>query len=386
MLADVSITLLWALLSLGMILNLAGLLTWVERKLAALVSDRIGANRCYIRLPGTNIKLIWIGLFHAIADGVKMMSKETFAPRLTDRFAYYAAPWLVFTPVMLVFAVIPFGGVIRPGELFSAFPAIASFFGGKVFEMQIVHIDGEALAILAISGISIIGVIMAGWASNNKYSLLGGIRAASQMISYELTLGLALLPMVLIYGTMDLYQMVESQSELLFGFLPKWGIFLQLPCAILYLTSAIAENKRIPFDLPEAESELIAGYFTEYSGMRMGLFMFAEFVEIIVISGIFVTFFLGGYNLPYMSSTAITLPGGASFALPHLAVVIAQPLIFFFKVFLVCSFQILARWTLPRFRYDQIMSLGWRFLLPIGLINLILVVIWLWATQSGVLA
>lgn len=385
MLADFFITLLWIGLSMFMILNLAGLLTWVERKLAAIVSDRIGANRCYVRIPGTKLKLIWMGLFHAIADGVKMMSKETFAPKLTDRFTYLAAPWLVFTPVMLVFAVIPFGGMIRPGELLSAFPALASFFGTGNYEMQIVHIDGEALAILAISGISIIGVIMAGWASNNKYSLLGGIRAASQMISYELTLGLALLPMVLIYGTMDLYTMVEQQSGLLFGFLPRWGIFLELPCAILYLTSAIAENKRIPFDLPEAESELIAGYFTEYSGMRMGLFMFAEFVEIIVISGIFVTFFLGGYNLPYMSSNILSLPGGYSWTLPHLAVVIAQPLIFFFKVALVCSFQILARWTLPRFRYDQIMGLGWRFLMPVGLANLIVVVIWLWGTQSGVL-
>ena len=228
MLADFFITLLWIGLSMFMILNLAGLLTWVERKLAAIVSDRIGANRCYVRIPGTKLKLIWMGLFHAIADGVKMMSKETFAPKLTDRFTYLAAPWLVFTPVMLVFAVIPFGGMIRPGELLSAFPALASFFGTGNYEMQIVHIDGEALAILAISGISIIGVIMAGWASNNKYSLLGGIRAASQMISYELTLGLALLPMVLIYGTMDLYTMVEQQSGLLFGFLPRWGIFLEL--------------------------------------------------------------------------------------------------------------------------------------------------------------
>lgn len=385
MLADVVVTLLWVSLSMFMILNLAGLLTWVERKLAALVSDRVGANRCYIRIPGTKLKLICLGLFHAIADGVKMMSKETFTPHLTDRFAYLAAPWLVFTPVMLVFAVIPFGGKIHLGDLLSSFPTLASFFGRGSYEMQIVHIDGEALAILAISGISIIGVIMAGWASNNKYSLLGGIRAASQMISYELTLGLALLPMVLIYGTMDLYSMVEQQSGLLFGFLPRWGIFLQLPCAILYLTSAIAENKRIPFDLPEAESELIAGYFTEYSGMRMGLFMFAEFVEIIVISGIFVTFFLGGYNLPYMSSSAIQLPTGHSFSFPHLAVVIAQPFIFFIKVFIVCSFQILARWTLPRFRYDQIMGLGWRFLMPVGLINLIGVVIWLWLTQSGIL-
>jgi len=368
MIADLIVVLIFSLFALCILLGLATVLTWVERKLSALMADRIGANRCYVKIPGTNIKFILMGLIHSAADGLKMMSKERFVANTSDKFIYLLAPWIVFAPVMLVFAVVPFGGIIKPSELLSFSPTLAELFEGKSYLMQIAPLDGAMLAVLAISGISIIGVIMAGWSSNNKYSLLGGVRAASQMISYEITLGLALIPMALLYGTLDLHEAVVAQSTTLFGFLPAWGIFQAPLAALLYLVSAIAENKRLPFDLPEAESELIVGYFTEYSGMRLALFMFAEFIEIAIIAAVFVTFFLGGYNLPYSDG---------EFMNPIVAF-FAWPTIFFIKVFIVCCFQILVRWTLPRFRYDQLMVLGWKYLIPLGMINLVGVATYLW--------
>ena len=180
--------------------------------------------------------------------------------------------------------------------------------------------------------------------------------------------------MVVTYGTLDLNAMVQWQSQLLGGVVPAWGIFIQPVAFILFLTAGIAENKRIPFDLPECESELVAGYFTEYTGMKMGMFMLSEFIEIVVISALLVTLFLGGYNLPYLTDAASTFPGGVSWALPHWAVVVLQVGTFSLKTFLVGCFQIQVRWTLPSFRYDQLMSFGWKFLLPLAAINLVVTV------------
>ena len=182
------------------------------------------------------------------------------------------------------------------------------------------------------------------------------------MISYELVLGLTLLGLILVYGTVNLDEMVRHQSGTVLGFLPAWGIVYQPFAATLFLTAAIAENKRIPFDLPEAESELIAGYYTEYSAMKMGLFMFAEFIEIAIIGALFTTLFLGGYNLPFMNDAGFVFPGGGTVAMPHGAVVVTQMRTFLAKVFLLCSFQILIRWSLPRFRYDQVLTFAWKFL------------------------
>jgi NADH-quinone oxidoreductase subunit H len=311
---------------LGLLLTLGLVLTWVERKQAAIMSDRIGANRAYVRIPFTQIKLVWLGLFHSLADGLKMILKEDFKPRSYDRFAYALAPWLTFTTVLLVFAVIPFG-----------------------------------------------------WSSSNKFSLLGALRAGSQMISYELVMGLTVLGLILIYGTLDLTQIVHQQSGTVLGFLPAWGIVYQPFAAILFLTAAIAENRRIPFDLPEAESELIAGYFTEYSAMKMGLFMFAEFIEIAIIAALFTTLFLGGYNLPYMTDSGFVLPGKHIVDVPHGAVVVIQLLTFLVKVFVMCSFQILVRWTLPRFRWDQVLHFAWKFMFPLALVNLTVTTVAVWA-------
>ena len=369
--------------AVALLLAFGTLLTWVERKQAAVMADRIGANRAYIRLPFTRIKLIWIGLFHGLADGLKMLLKEDFKPNTYDNFAYRIAPWVVFTPVLLVFAVVPFGGELIPARIFAAFPSVADWFGDRVYPMQIARLDAGLLLFFAFGGLPVIGAMLAGWSSSNKFSMLGALRAGSQMISYELVMGLTVLGLVLIYGTADLVDIVHQQSGVLLGFLPAWGIFLQPFAAVLFITAAMAENRRTPFDLPEAESEIIAGYFTEYSAMKMGLFMFAEFIEIAVISALFSTLFLGGCNLPYMGNHGFTFPTGHIVNLPHGLVVLLQMGVFLVKMLLVSSFQILVRWSLPRFRYDQLLRFAWKFLLPICIANLAVTAVAVWALQGG---
>jgi NADH-quinone oxidoreductase subunit H len=368
--------------ALAVLLTFGTILTWVERKQAAVMSDRIGANRAYIRIPFTQYKMIWLGLFHGIADGLKMLLKEDWKPNTYDRFAYAVAPWVVFTPVLLVFAVIPFGGVLDPGKLFAAFPAVSAWFGNRTYAMQIAQLDAGLLIVFAFGGLSIIGAMLAGWSSSNKFSMLGAVRAGSQMISYELIMGLTVLGLILIYGTVDLNTIVQQQSATLLGFLPGWGIFLQPFAAALFLTAAIAENKRIPFDLPEAESELIAGFYTEYSAMKMGLFMFAEFIEIAIVAALFTTLFLGGYNLPFMTDAGFVFAGKLVLPLSHGAVVVTQLVVFLAKVMAVASFQILIRWSLPRFRYDQVLMFAWKFMLPLALVNLCVTAVLAWSSHG----
>jgi NADH-quinone oxidoreductase subunit H len=245
--------------------------------------------------------------------------------------------------------------------------------------MQIAPLDAGLLVVFAFGGISIIGAMLAGWSSSNKFSMLGALRAGSQMISYELVMGLTVLGLILIYGTVDLTAIVQHQSGTVLGFLPAWGIVYQPFAAILFITAGIAENKRIPFDLPEAESELISGYFTEYSAMKQGMFMLSEFIEIAIIAALFTTLFLGGYNLPWLTDAGFVFPGGTAIALSHGWVVVIQLLTFLGKVFLLCSFQILIRWTLPRFRWDQLLSFAWRFLLPLSIANLVVTAVAVWA-------
>jgi NADH-quinone oxidoreductase subunit H len=377
---DLSITLVYIGYALAVLLTFGAVLTWVERKQAAIMSDRIGANRAYLRIPFTQVKLVWLGLFHGMADGLKLLLKEDFRPLAYDKLAYALGPWLAFTPVVLVFAVIPFGGTLDPGRLI---PGLADWFGGRSYPMQVAPIDAGLLIVFAFSGISIIGAMLAGWSSDNKFSLLGALRAGSQLISYELVMGLTVLGLILIYGTVELDSIVRQQSGTVLGFLPAWGIVYQPIAALLFLTAGIAENKRIPFDLPEAESELISGYFTEYSAMKQGMFMLSEFIEIAIIAALFTTLFLGGYNLPYMSDAGFTLPGGHLVAMSHGAVVITQVLTFLVKVFLMCSFLILVRWSLPRFRYDQLLRFAWKFMLPLAIANLVVTVVAVWAIRGA---
>ena len=358
--SDLAVHGFFMLFAISFLMGLATVFTWVERKQSAITSDRIGANRCYVRIPFTNIKFVAWGLFHGVADGGKLLLKENFTPRTYDRFCYNLAPWLAGVPVLLVFAVIPFGGALIVGD--------------RSYVMQIAPLDAGVLFVLAISGIGVLSTMLAGWSSNNKFSLMGAARGASQMISYEVAMGLALISMVVTYGTLDLNAMVQWQSQLLGGLVPAWGIFVQPVAFILFITAGIAENKRIPFDLPECESELVAGYMTEYTAMKMGMFMLSEFIEIVVLSALLVTVFLGGYNLPYFNDSGFAFPGGMNWALPSWAVVVLQVGTFSLKTFLVGCFQIQVRWTLPRFRYDQLMSFGWKFLLPFAAINLVVTV------------
>jgi NADH-quinone oxidoreductase subunit H len=361
--------------ALAVLMTFGTVLTWVERKQAAVMSDRIGANRAYVRIPFTQMKLVWLGLFHGLADGLKMLVKEDWRPKSYDWYAYAVAPWVVFTPVLLVFAVIPFGGLLEPAKLF---PSLADWFGDRTYPLQIARLDAGLLIVFAFGGMTIIGAMLAGWASSNKFSMLGALRAGSQMISYELIMGLTVLGLIVVYGTVDLTSIVQQQSGIVLGVLPAWGIVYQPFAATLFMAAAMAENKRIPFDLPEAESELIAGFYTEYSAMKMGLFMFAEFIEIAIIAALFTTLFLGGYNLPYMNDGGFVFPGNHALPLSHGLVVVIQLVVFLAKVLLMSSFQILIRWTLPRFRYDQVLAFAWKFMFPLSLANLIVTVVAVW--------
>jgi NADH-quinone oxidoreductase subunit H len=359
---------------LAFLLGLATIFTWVERKQSAVMADRIGANRAYLRIPFTQVKFVAWGLFHGLADGLKMILKENFTPATYDRVLYNLAPWLASVPVLLVFAVVPFGGEVQPGRFFATGSAAAQFFGDRTWRMQIASLDAGLLFVLAVSGIGILGTMLAGWSSNNKFSMLGAARAASQMISYEVAMGLALISVVVTYGTVDLFEMVRWQQQ------AAWGVFVQPLAFVLFLTAAIAENKRVPFDLPECESELIAGYFTEYTSMKMGLFFLSEFIEIVVISALVVTMFFGGYTVPFLRPEGFLLPGGGTWELSHLAVTLLQVLAFTLKVFVVGCFQIGIRWTLPRFRFDQLMALGWKILLPLAALNLVVTAFVRWWT------
>jgi len=339
------------LVVLLMVLNLAGVLGWVERKGSALIQDRIGANRASV------FGFAGAGLVNTLmADPLKFLTKEDVIPDGADRFLHTIAPCVALFPALVTFAVIPFGDVLRIGDY--------------EIPLQVAPLNIGLLYVLAMVSLGVYGVVLGGWASNNRWSLLGGIRGSAQMISYEVAMGLALVAMVLTYGTLDLQSMARAQGALLFGWLPAWGILYQPIAFLIFLCAGIAESKRIPFDLPESESELISGYFTEYSGVKHLMFFMTDFVEIIIVSALVTTLFFGGWQVPYLRPSGFVFPGGGTLALPHLAVVILQVVSFAVKVVFFCWLQIMIRWTLPRFRYDQLMRLGWKGLLPLGLVNI----------------
>ncbi len=333
------------------LVSLAAIMTWVERKQSAVMQDRLGANRADV------LGLRIIGLFQPMADGIKMFFKEDFVPPRGDKFLHTLAPMIAFFPAVVVFAVVPFGDVLRIGSL--------------EITLQVAQLNIGYLFILAFGGLAIYGTVIAGWSSNNKFSLLGGIRAAAQMISYEVCVGLSLVGLIMVFGTLQLDEMVRQQGELLFGFLPAWGVFYQPLGFLLFFPAVIAETKRVPFDLPEGESEII-GYYTEYSGLRFGLFYFAEFIEIIVMSALLATLFFGGYHIPWLYAEGFRFPWGGAIDLPHLVVVLMQLGSFFVKIAFFCWLQVLIRWTLPRFRYDQLMRLCWKGILPLAVLNILI--------------
>lgn len=357
-------------LILVLVMVLASLLTLAERKWSAMMQDRIGPNRARIGLPILK-NLDLAGLPHFLADGLKMLTKEDTVPRLASKGLFSLAPMLAFAPIFLLFAVVPVAPVLAASDIPGIAGLAASLGVAASFPVSlhvIPDLDIGLLYLFAFASIAVYGTALAGWSSNNRFALLGGVRAAAQMIAYEVSLGLSLVGAMMIYGSLQLETITGGQSAGLFGgALPAWGIFLQPIGFLLFFVASFAETKRAPFDAPEGESEII-GYYVEYSGMRFGMFMISEFIEIIVLAGVTVAIFLGGFHLPFPPSWGVepwlaTQLGGFG-----LAVVMGMG--FVLKVIVLCWVQLLIRWTMPRFRYDQIQSLGWKILLPISLANI----------------
>lgn len=315
-----------SILILAILLTGFAYATLLERKLVAGIQVRYGPNRV-----GP-----W-GLLQPLADGIKLAFKEDTTPRGADRFLFTLAPLISTVMALCAFAVIPVG------------PAVT--IAGQTIGLELADVNIALLYLLAITSLSVYGIVLAGWSSNNKYSLLGGIRSSAQMISYELSLGLALVGVMLITGSLRLTDIVEAQRSV-------WFVFLQPLGFIVYIISAIAETNRAPFDLPEAESELVAGYHTEYSGMKFAMFFMAEYINMITVSSIATTLFFGGWHGPFG--------------------LLDGPWWFFLKVFIFMCIYVWIRATLPRFRYDRLMNFGWKVLLPLALLNTVL-------TAGGVL-
>jgi NADH-quinone oxidoreductase subunit H len=309
-------------------------LIWVERRMAGLIQDRPGPNRV-----GP------FGLFQAVADILKLLMKEDVVPMYADRLLHTLAPLILLVPAMTTFAVIPFGSTIH---LF-----------GRDISLVVADVNIGILYVFALTSVGIYGLVLAGWASNNKFALLGGLRSSAQIISYELAMGIAAISVFLAAGSLRLQRVVEYQASGTFlGFLPLWNCFPQAIGCLIFVVSAFAETNRVPFDLPEAEAELVAGYHTEYSAFRFGMFFMAEYLNLIAASAMMATLYFGGWSLPYLHLTGI--PGSLASV-----VVFAAKTGFFIFLF------VWVRWTLPRFRFDQLMNLGWKVFLPLSLLNLL---------------
>ena len=329
-------------------LPLVAMSVWAERRVSAAIQDRVGPNRVG---PA--------GLLQPVADGIKFLLKEDFTPNHVRKSFYWLAPALTMIPSLLTCAVIPFG---------------SQLFGEK---MVIADLDVGPLFVFAVASLTVYGIVLAGWASNSKYPFLGSVRSTSQMISYEISLGLSIVPLLMIYGELNLGRIVMEQAQNGWALLPLWGEglsfrgwLLAIPLFISFIvftTSMFAETNRLPFDLPECETELVAGYHTEYSSMKFALFFLGEYAAMIIGSGLAVTLFFGGWSLPFGWLTPESLDAEVPFwhGLIHIGV-------FFAKVILFIIFFIAVRWTLPRFRYDQLMKLGWVVFFELALANVIL--------------
>lgn len=414
-LVDFSIILGRALFVIVFCLTMVPIMIWLERKISAVIQDRIGPNR-------TSIGFLRLGgIIQVVADAVKIFFKEDVTPDRVNKFYFYLAPFIAGAVCFMTFATIPFADTLKIGD--------------TSVNMQVLNIDAGILWFFAIVSLSVYSVVLAGWASNSKFPLLGGIRASAQMLSYEVPMGLAVIGLLMITGSAHLNDIVNMQGELLWGVLPKWGIFVQPVAAIIFIICAFAETNRNPFDLAEGESELVGGFHTEYSSMKFGIFFMAEYISIVVSSGLIVTLFFGGWQVPYLTTaklannagilsviafglmsllsfvistnlyayhkryknrwkdsrdqesiifTVVTALAGIMFIgaigavlyfnLPDwygsVFALFAQLGIFVLKVFLMCCVFVWVRWTLPRFRYDQLMDLGWKKLLPLALLNI----------------
>ncbi len=407
------------ILALLFSLGAAPILVWMERRTAGFIQDRLGPNRCHI--AGFRLG----GLIQSFADMLKLVFKEDFrAKSIKEKFLFTIAPVIVFVSSFLAFMVMPFADNL--------------LIGSKTYIMQGLPTDLGILWFLALAGLGVYGIMIGGWASNNKYSLLGGLRAAAQVISYEASMTLALISVLITYGSIHLVDMVNYQSHLIFGFIPAWGVVLQPLATIIFIVTAFAEANRTPFDIAEGESEIVGGFHTEYSAMKFGLFFVGEYVAMSASSALIITLFFGGYQLPWLDTqtlkthinviliivasalfivsllfakwikknnvwpkkddirnreskiliralividllvigtVAFLVYDGLSSDGVNITVAIIQVITFAVKLLLMNFFFIWVRWTLPRFRYDQLQELGWRVLLPLALANIFITAI-----------
>src|SRR5678815_1115829 len=317
MIVEFAIVAVKAFLVLFMVLNLAGVLGWVERKGSALIQDRIGANRASI------FGFAGMGLVNTlIADPLKFLTKEDFVPAAGDKLLHTLAPCMALFPALVTFAVIPFGDVLILGD--------------RVINLQVANLNIGILYVFAMGSLGVYGIVIGAWASNNKFSLLGGVRGSAQMISYEVAMGLSVMGVLMVYGTLELQEIARDQGALIrdllpqwldflrriIGWLPAWGVFLQPLAFLLFFTAAVAETKRIPFDLPVGESELVAGYHVEYSGGKFLMFFAGEFAEVVTVAGLVTTLFFGGWQVPYLLRDGFHFPWGGTLLLPHVLIVL----------------------------------------------------------------
>jgi NADH-quinone oxidoreductase subunit H len=320
---------------IGALLGAVAYLVLAERKVSAFIQNRLGPNRV-----GP-----W-GLLQPMADGLKFLFKEDIIPGHVNRLIYLAAPPAILVPALMAFAVVPVGDTI---------PLL-----GRNIQLQVVDVNIGVLYLLALASLGVYGIVLGGWASNNKYALLGGIRASAQMISYELSLGLSLIGVLMVAGSLRLGDIVDIQANhTLLGFLPRWNVFTQPLAFLLFTVASFAEANRLPFDLPESEQELVAGYHSEYSSMKFAMFFMAEYASMITASAVIATLFFGGWHVPWLISS-----GDQS-----LYASVLKILAFMVKTGFFMFLFLWVRWTLPRFRYDQVMWLGWKIMLPLAILN-----------------
>jgi len=400
---------------LVLVLGLVPPLIWVERKASAFIQDRTGPNRAAI----LGIRLA--GLVHPIADVFKLLFKEDVKPDARHKFMYNLAPVLSMTVALTTFAVLPFGDFIE--------------IAGRKIPLIIADLNVGILFILAIASLGTYGIILGGWSSNNKYSFLGAVRASAQMISYEISMGLALMGLILVFSTLRISDIVFAQGDLIWGFLPKWGVVVQPFGCLLFLVSMFAETNRNPFDIPDGESEIVAGYHLEFSSMKFALFFMAEYANMVIAAAVISALYFGGYQIPWLPRSVLVANAGVllsikltivaigclaiaalyfrrvqrekgkfndardrepgflggvfvvmalvalgSFVLKPWAIdaqgaslfaTLIQIGAFVFKIMFFAFLFVWVRWTLPRFRYDQLMRLGWKYMLPLGLANLV---------------
>ncbi len=326
----------WILKSIFILLFLTAGFAYVtlfERRMLAKFQVRVGPNRA-----GP------FGLLQPVADGLKLIFKEELIPATADKLIFVVSPIITVIPALIVTAVVPWGGTI-------------DLFGRKV-DLWLADIDVGLIYIMAVTSVAVYGITLAGWSSNNKYSTLGGLRSTAQMISYEIAMGFSLVVPALIAGSLSLVDIVETQNQLLWGWLPKWNVFIQPGAALILLTTMFAETNRAPFDMPEAEQELTAGYLSEYSGMKFALFYMAEYIKIVAVAMIFATVFLGGWHFPFIDTIPVVGP-------------YLGPLVLLGKTIAIIFAFLWVRASWPRIRYDRLMAFGWKILLPLSLLSVL---------------